>query len=176
METVAKRYAEALFELATEERSIEAYQKDMQTVESVFQDPEIIHFFSHVALNDEVKVHVLNTSLKGQVCPYVFSFVLLLIQKRRIRYIMDICRQFQLLCYEHLGIKLGKVFTAYALSDEQMHKIENAMSLKIKKKVQLKMIVDPSLIGGVKVEIDSHVYDGSLSYKLESLRQELLRK
>ena len=50
------------------------------------------------------------------------------------------------------------------------------MSQKEGKKVKLRMIIDESLIGGMRVEIDNHIYDDSLSYKLESLRQELLRK
>ena len=50
------------------------------------------------------------------------------------------------------------------------------MSIKVNSKVQLRVVVDPSLIGGIKVEIENHVYDNSLSYKLESLKKELLRK
>ena len=77
---------------------------------------------------------------------------------------------------DYFGIKVGKVYSAYELTEDQIHKIEKAMSQKEAKKVQLRMVIDESLIGGIKVEVDNHIYDDSLSYKLESLRKELLRK
>ena len=48
--------------------------------------------------------------------------------------------------------------------------------MKTNKKVLLKQAIDPSLIGGIKVEIDHRVYDNSISYKMGLLKQELLRK
>lgn len=176
MDIISKRYAESLFDLAKEEQAIAAYQKDMLKVQEIFHDENIIQFFSHVALQDQDKMCVMQKCMEGQVSTYVYNFLLLLIKKRRIKYIISICRCFEALCNEYFGIKVGKLWSAYQLTDEEIHKIENALSQKLSQTIQLRLIVDSSLIGGVKVEIDNHVYDGSLSYKLESLRQELLRK
>ena len=52
MDTVALRYAEALFALAKEENAIKQYQKDMEAVEAVFHDKSILQFFSHFAIQD----------------------------------------------------------------------------------------------------------------------------
>ncbi|UTY40368.1 F0F1 ATP synthase subunit delta [Allocoprobacillus halotolerans] len=81
MDTIAKRYAEALFTLAQEENAVAQYQKDIEKVEAVFQDQKIIQFFSHVAIQDEDKYQVLNQCLKGQIETYVYQFLLLLIKK-----------------------------------------------------------------------------------------------
>lgn len=176
MDTIAKRYAEALFALAKEENAVKQYQKDMEKVEGIFQDSTILQFFSHVAIHDEDKYQVLDQCLKGQIETYVYQFLLLLIKKRRIRCILLICHQFQHLCYEYLGIQIGKVWTAFELSQDELKKIEEAISTKTKKKVLLKQMIDTTLIGGIKVEIDNHIYDNSLSYKMGLLKQELLRK
>lgn len=176
MEKIAKRYAEALFTLAQEENAVAQYQKDIEKVEAVFQDQSIIQFFSHVSIRDENKYQVLEHCLKGQIETYVYQFLLLLIKKRRIRYILLICQQFQQLCYDYLGIEVGKVWSAYELTQSELEKIQEAMSKKMQKKVLLKQMIDSHLIGGIKVEIDNHVYDNSLSYKMELLKQELLRK
>lgn len=177
MDIISSRYAESLFELAKEEGTIETYSKDMLKVQEVFStDSSFVQFFSHVAIEDEIKINLLDKSFNGQVSIYVLNFLKLLVNKRRIRHILDICKHFQLLCNDYFGIKVGKVYSAYKLSQDEMTKIENAMSLKENKKVQLKLVIDESLIGGIKVEIDNRVYDDSLSYKLESLRNELLRK
>lgn len=176
MDAIASRYAESLFDLAKEENAIEVYQKDIIKVSDVFEDDVFVQFFSHVAVQDDDKINILKKSFQNQISEYVLNFLMLLVKKRRMRYIRQICQHFQFLCNDYFGIKVGKVYSAYALTDEQIHNIENAMSQKMEKKVQLRMVVDESLIGGIRVEIDNHIYDDSLSYKLESLRKELLRK
>lgn len=176
MEAVGKIYAESLFDLAKEERAIEAYQKDMQKVQTVFNDPSFVRFFSHVALSDDIKNDVIKKAFQGQVQEYIYNFLMLLIKKRRMNYILSICQEFQSLCYDYFDIKVGKIYSAYELSQEDVIKIEKAMSRKENKKVKLSVVIDSSLIGGIKVEINNHVYDDTLSNKLESLKQELLRK
>lgn len=176
METIAKRYAESLFDLASEENAILKYQNDMSKVFDVFQDDTFVQFFSHVSISENDKFSILKKSFSNQIDQYVLNFLFLLIKKRRIRYIREICKEFESLCNDHFGIKVGKVFSAFALSDDQISKVEQAISQKIGKEVKLHAVIDESLIGGIKVEIDNHIYDDSLSYKLESLRKELLRK
>lgn len=176
MDAISLRYAQSLFELAKEEKAIETYQKDMLKVEDVFQDEAIVKFFSHVALEDQAKFEVLQKSFQNQVSPYVYNFLALLIKKRRMNYIRGICQQFENLCNDYFGIKVGKVYSAYALQQDEIEKVEKVISQKEGKEVHLKLVIDENLIGGVKVQVDNHVYDHSLSHKLESLRLELLRK
>lgn len=176
MDVIARRYAESLFELAKEEHAIAEYQKDMEKIADVFSDESFVRFFSHVALSDDIKIDILKKSFYKQVSHYVYNFLLLLIKKRRIRYIEGICHEFQSLCHDYFGIKVGKVFSAFPLSQEELERIEKSVGIKVQKKVKLRMVIDETMIGGIKVEIDNHIYDDSLSYKLESLRKELLRK
>ncbi|MFR7592138.1 MAG: F0F1 ATP synthase subunit delta [Longibaculum sp.] len=176
MDVISRRYAESLFDLAKEEHAVESYQKDMEKIAEVFQEQSFVRFFSHVALSDDIKVNILKKSFENQVSHYVFNFLLLLIKKRRIRYIEGICHEFQSLCYDYFGMKVGKVYSAFPLSQDDMTRIERSISVKVGKKVKLRVVIDERLIGGIKVEIDNHIYDDSLSYQLESLRKELLRK
>lgn len=176
METIACRYAESLFDLAKEENAIQTYQKDIMIIQDIFEDNDFVQFFSHVAVQDDDKINILKMSFQNQISEYVLNFLMLLVKKRRMKYIRQICQHFQSLCNDYFGIKVGKLYSAYSLTSEEIHRVENAMSQKEGKKVQLRMIIDESLIGGIKVELDNHIYDDSLSYKLESLRKELLRK
>ena len=174
MDVICSRYALSLFELAKEEKQIEVYQKDMNKIQDVFTDDNFVQFFSHVALQNEIKINVLKKSFENQISQYVLNFLMLLIKRRRIRYIRGICEHFQSLCNDYFGIKVGRIYSAYSLSNEEIAKVERAMSQKENKKVELHLVIDEALIGGIKVEIDNHVYDDSLSYKLESLKKELL--
>lgn len=176
MDAIACRYAESLFDLAKEENAIQTYQKDIIKVQDVFKDDIFVQFFSHVAVQDDDKINILKKSFQNQISEYVLNFLMLLVKKRRMRYIRQICQHFQSLCNDYFGIKVGKLYSAYLLNTEDIEKVEKAISQKEGKKVQLHMVIDESLIGGIKVEVDNHIYDDSLSYKLESLRKELLRK
>jgi F-type H+-transporting ATPase subunit delta len=78
------------------------------------------------------------------------------------------------LCNKKLGIEEGLVYTPYALSDEQLKDVEKAMSEKENKTIVLRQIIDESLIGGIKVQINTRVYDDSIKNKVEKLRSKLL--
>ncbi|HAD23474.1 MULTISPECIES: F0F1 ATP synthase subunit delta [Kandleria] len=175
MDTVAERYAESLFALACEEDAISSYLDDMKLVDEVLEsDPKIVQFFSHVLISDEDKCKLLDDSFSSSINKYVLNFLKLLVKKRRIRYIRDIVKSFIGLCNKKLGIEEGLVYTPYALSDEQLKDVEKAMSEKENKTIVLRQIIDESLIGGIKVQINTRVYDDSIKNKVEKLRSKLL--
>lgn len=177
MEVVASRYAESLFDLAKEENKVEAYKKDMDFVATIFKsDPTFVPFFSHVLIEDDVKFDLITKSFKGQIDEYVCNFLKLLVKKRRIRYILDICNAFKSLCNVYQGIEEGIIFTSYDLTSQQVQEIEKAVGTRENKKVVLKVVKDVSLIGGVKVQIGNQIIDASIKNKLETLKKELLRK
>lgn len=177
METVAYRYAESLFELAKEENKIDAYEKDMDFVATILNsDPSFVPFFSHVLIEDDVKFNLLDTCFKEQINSYVCNFLKLLVKKRRIRYITDICNAFKVLCNEYHGIVEGILYSSFNLSKEEVQELEKAVSTKENKKVQLRLELDKTLIGGVKIQIGNQIIDASIKNKLESLKKELLRK
>jgi F-type H+-transporting ATPase subunit delta len=156
MDTVAERYAESLFALASEEDAISSYLDDMKLVDEVLEsDPKIVQFFSHVLISDEDKCKLLDDSFSSSINKYVLNFLKLLVKKRRIRYIRDIVKSFIGLCNKKLGIEEGLVYTPYALSDEQLKDVEKAMSEKENKTIVLRQIIDESLIGGIKVQINT---------------------
>lgn len=175
MDSVADRYAESLFELALEDNAVEDYLNDMRLVDTVLEsDPSFIPFFAHVLISDETKNKLLDDSFGTSVHKYVLNFLKILVKKRRIRYIKEIVRSFIKLSNKHLGIEEGVVYSAFDLSDEQLAAIEEAVSKKENKKIILRVIKDPSLIGGVRVQINTRVYDGSVKNKVSRLKESLL--
>lgn len=177
MEVIASRYAETLFDLAQEEKSIEKYATDMQLVNEVLSsNPTFVQFFNHVLINDKDKIDLIDKSFKGQIDEYVLNFLKLLITKRRIKYILDICKAFKGLCNECFGIEEGILYTSIDLDAQQIKRIEQAVSTKENKTVNLQVIKDESLIGGIKVVLDNRVIDGSIKNKVELLKRELLRR
>ena len=89
---------------------------------------------------------------------------------------MEIINAFKSLTNEYFGIQEGILYTSYDISDVEVKKVEHALSKKENKTIHLKVIKDSSLIGGIKVEINNRVFDGSIKNKVTLLKKELLRK
>ena len=177
MSVVVDRYAESLFDLAKEENKVTQYLDDIKLVGEVLDsDPQIVQFFNHVLIENDKKIQLLDQSFKGNVDQYVLNFLKLLVQSRRIRYIDDIVKSYIKLSNQYLGIEEGMIYTPYELTDQQIQDIEKAISQKENKKVTLKVSIDPSLLGGIKVQIANRIYDGTIKNKVEMLKKELLRK
>ena len=177
MSVVGDRYAESLFDLAKEENKVTQYLDDIKLVGEVLDsDPQIVQFFNHVLIENDKKIQLLDQSFKGNVDQYVLNFLKLLVQSRRIRYIDDIVKSYINLSNQYLGIEEGMIYTLYELTDQQIQDIEKAISQKENKKVTLKVSIDPSLLGGIKIQIANRIYDGTIKNKVEMLKKELLRK
>lgn len=177
MSVIGDRYAESLFDLAKEENKVTQYLDDIKLVGEVLgSDPQIVQFFNHVLIENDKKIQLLDQSFKGNVDQYVLNFLKLLVQSRRIRYIDDIIKSYINLSNQYLGIEEGTIYTPYKLTDQQIQDIEKAISQKENKKVTLKVSIDPSLLGGIKVQISNRIYDGTIKNKVEMLKKELLRK
>lgn len=177
MSVVGDRYAESLFDLAKEENQVTQYLDDIKLVGEVLDsDPQIVQFFNHVLIENDKKIQLLDQSFKGNVDQYVLNFLKLLVQSRRIHYIDDIVKSYINLSNQYLGIEEGMIYTPYELTDQQIQDIEKAISQKENKKVTLKVSIDPSLLGGIKVQIANRIYDGTIKNKVEMLKKELLRK
>lgn len=177
MSVIGDRYAESLFDLAKEENKVASYLDDVKLVKEVIDsDPQIVQFFNHVLIQNEEKIDLLDKSFKGNIDLYVLNFLKLLVKARRISYLDDIVKAYISLSNEYLGIEEGIIYSTYPLSDEQIKEIENAISKKENKQITLKVIIDKSLLGGIKVQIANRIYDGSIKNKVEMLKKELLRK
>ena len=177
MSAVGERYAESLFDFAIEEKKVDQYLKDIKLINEVLEsDQHIVQFFSHVLIDNEVKYQMIDQAFQGNVDKYVLNFLKLLVQSRRIKYIDDIVKCYIQLSHQYLGIEQGTIYTPYELTNQQIKDIEKAISQKENKKVTLEVKLDPSLVGGVKVQINHRVYDGTIKNKVEMLKKELLRK
>src|SRR5699024_3396076 len=98
---------------------------------------------------------------------YVLHTIKLLVERHRTQLIPAVMHAFIQKVNDAKGDAEAQVFTAQKLSDETLGELESVFAKRFKKKsMQLNNIVDPSVIGGVKVRVGNTIYDGSLSGKL----------
>ncbi len=176
MGKIANRYAEALYELACEESKIDLWQQQMRKVKQVFdQDVAIQAFFSHIRIDDIEKRVVLKKVFENVIDKEVLNFLFVLVDKNRMSQFQEIAKRFHTLCNVSKGIKEGFIYSIRPLSEDEIQGIEQSVSNKMAFRVNLMNRIDQSLISGIRVVVEDIVIDGSMKYRLSSLKTELLK-
>ena len=176
MNQIAQTYAEALFSLGLEEKKLAKLQDEGKALSEIIHDNEdFLLLIDSRFMSREERQDIASKILKD-FDEDIVSFVKVLIANNRTNYIKDVLEAFNSLCNEYKGVKEGLIYSAFPLNKETLNKIKNKISQIEGMDVELISRIDPSLIGGVKVVINSHVYDGSIKNQLEKMQIDLLGK
>ena len=174
MESLASKYAYAIVSIAKEENKCEEYKNALIMLLDVFRNEiETAKFLESYFISNEEKYKVIDESLRSINLPNFTNFIKLLTEKHLISKYKDIVKEAIVLLNESLNIEDGFVYSTSKLSEEKMNEIESVISKKLNQKVELKNIIDPRLIGGIKVVVHDHVFDGSIKHKIENLKENL---
>lgn len=173
--TVAKRYALALFQIASEKQVLAEVEQELRTVkEVVTNNPELTVFLKSPKLSNEKKKEVLNQAF-GSASTYVRNTLMILVDRHREGQIAEVADEFINLANDAKGIAEAKVYSVQPLSAEQAEAISAAFAPQVgKQTLQIENIVDSNLLGGVKLRIGNRIFDGSLRGKLDRLERKLL--
>jgi F-type H+-transporting ATPase subunit delta len=176
-ELVAKRYANALFELASEQNLVETVEHDLQVVKKEYvENHELNKFLQHPAITKESKKSVLSETF-AQISETVLNLVCLLVDKHRLSIIPGLVTEYVNIANESRNIADATVYSVNALSQEELDKIGAIFASKLgKSSLRVTNEIDPSLIGGYKVRIGNRIFDGSIKNKLVRIERELIAK
>ena len=173
---LAQNYAEALLSLAVDDNKVVDYQKEVKELRKINKDnDDFLLLLDSRFLSLEERMHNAELLLPG-FSPDIVNFIKIIVKHNRISYLKDILDAFNSLCNEKQDIVEGPIYSAFPLDEDTLNKIKNKISQIENHEVDLIPKIDPSLIGGVKVVINSHVYDGSIKNQLEKMQIDLLRK
>jgi F-type H+-transporting ATPase subunit delta len=174
--SVAQPYAQALLELATAERAVEKFRAELRSVVTTLdRSPELGVVFSVPTITEaERKAVILELSQRLGLSRTVQNGLLVLAEKRRLAHLRDIVAAFERLADEATGIVRADVRTAAPLSLEQREALRRSLEQAVGRKVVLATTIDPSLLGGLRVEFGGRVYDASVTTKLDTLRDQIL--
>ncbi|MEI3611955.1 F0F1 ATP synthase subunit delta [Pseudogracilibacillus sp. SO30301A] len=169
---VAKRYADALFQLASENNKVDKLISELQLVKTVFKDDKnIINFLNHPRVKNEDKMKLIDEAFK-QNDKDVVNTLKILVERHRIDTITSIVHAFVEQYNEANGIAAADVYSVRALSEEEQTNIEASLKKQLdKKSVLINNIVDPSVLGGLRIRVGNTIYDGSISGKLYRIKQ-----
>ncbi len=171
MTRIATVYAQALYDLASEEGCSSAVLKELKALEEAFYaEPDFVRLLSAPNLSKEERCAVLDESFRGKVQPYVLNFLKILTEKGYARHFSDCCKAYREIYNRDNGIVEVTAVTAVALTQEQTEKLTQKLARITGKQVELLSRVDPSCLGGVRLDYDGKRVDDTVANRLESVR------
>jgi F-type H+-transporting ATPase subunit delta len=169
---VAERYANSLFELALESKSVEKVEKDLAAFEGMLASSSDLRrlVVSPVFSGDEQLKAISAIADKAGVKGLVGNFLRVVARNRRLFAMPGIIRAFRAMTAEYRGEVVADVVSAHALSGAQEKELAAALKSVAGKEVSMNVTVDPAILGGLIVKIGSRQIDTSLRTKLNTLK------
>ncbi len=172
MTATGNNYAEALFMLAREENSIDTFFDGLKTAEDLFKEnPEYLQFLSTPSIPKSERTAALASAFEGKINEHILSFLQLLCEHARAESFFECAAEFARLREWASGTAIAVVKTAVELSDAQKQGLIQALQKRTGKTVSLKCVVDATLLGGIVVELDGQLLDGSVKNNLKHARE-----
>ena len=167
----AKRYAQAAFDIAKQSNTIEIWRTDLDDLAKVLAESDAADLLADARIPADRRMAMAERMLDVQ--PLALNLAKLLIAKGRSLDARWVAQSFNRLADEEIGIVHARVTTAVELTPEQLARIRDRLGDRLGKTVMAEAVVDPSIIGGLVVQVGDRLVDGSVSTRLKSLRHEL---
>jgi F-type H+-transporting ATPase subunit delta len=169
--SLAGRYATALFELARDERQLEAVGASLATLRQTLRDSADFRELTSSPLisRDQATGAVAATAQAMRLDPVTANFLGVLAQNRRLGQLGNVIRAFNTLAADHRGETTAEVTSAHPLTDDQVQALRANLKNRLGRDVAVDLNVDPAILGGLVVKVGSQMIDGSIRTKLNSL-------
>ena len=178
MKEITSRYAEALYSLKKDENSLESSQKEIKEIKELIkvlkENPDFLVVLNSSYKEFEEKEQIIDKVFIG-VDEEIKTLIKIVVKNHRGQYLTEIFENYNSLVNEYRGVLEGLVYSTEPLSESQLAKLNSTIGKIETRPVELKNIIDPSLIGGVKVVINDHIYDGSIKRHIDDMKIALLK-
>jgi F-type H+-transporting ATPase subunit delta len=169
---VSGRYATALFELARDEKSVDAVKADLDRFAAMLaESDDLKRLVRSPVFAAGAQAKALGAVLdKAEISGVAANFLKVLTANRRLFAVSDVIRAFNALVAKFRGEATADVTVADALSEKNLDALKVALKAVTGKDVTLNVNVDPSIIGGLVLKLGSRMVDSSLRTKLNSIK------
>ncbi len=171
MTQIGSVYGEALYSLAREEGLETSILEELKVLNQSFaQEPDYLKLLSTPNLSKAERCQLLDDCFRGKVHGYVLNFLKILLEKGYIRRFDACVEAYRQKFNEDHGILCVTAVTAVALSKAQTEKLGAKLGSLTGKTIDLSNRVDPSCIGGVRLDYDGKRLDDTLAHRLDAVR------
>ncbi len=166
-----REYAEALFMLAAEEGDVPLYQQHLHTVlDAITANPGYIDFLRSPAIPLSERLQAIEQAF-GDLPEYIVSFLKLLCENDRLPLLSACIAEFDALAMALANKTTATVYSAVALTENQKVALTAKLETLSGKTVDPTFVVEPSLIGGMRIDMEGRTYDGSIKRRLRDVKE-----
>lgn len=167
----AKRYAEALLDLALERRSVDEWRESLDRVAAGFS-ADVLKILSAPSIGMEPRRRAIELATADEPIA-IRALLVQLFEREQVRLLPQIARAFHALLDERAGIEPAVIATAVPLDEAARRELVERLERESGRRLRASFAVDPDLLGGAVVRVGDHQLDGSLRTRLDLLRQRL---
>lgn len=168
----AKRYARAVFELATEEGQVEEWGRRIATVRDLLSDPNVAAVLTNPTIPLGLRMGLVSDP-PHELDPEGTNLARLLIESNRVAQVGGVLEEFETLTDAAAGRVRATVTTAVELDHIERDKLAHQLSERLGKEVRMTVVVDKGILGGLKLQYGDRLIDASVATKLQQLRRRL---
>jgi F-type H+-transporting ATPase subunit delta len=173
-DSAARRFAEAAFEVATRDDTIETWRSELEASATRLGGEDAMGALSNPALPIDQRSAAASALLEHVAGPKVQNLVRLLLRRGRIDELPRVAAEFRRLDDRRQGITHATATSASALTPDEIGALTARLEQSTGGRIALDTTVDPSLLGGVIVRVGDRLIDGSVRGRLERLRNQLI--
>lgn len=169
----ARRYAEAAFQIADRDGTLEPWLKDLETAAASLGEGDVARLLANPAIAFDDRAEIVNQVLGKRVSEKARNLVLLLVRRGRSELLPRVATEYRRLYDRREGIVEATVTSATPLDQGELAAIRSRIGELTSGKVEMTTSVDPSILGGVIIQLGDQLIDGSVRGRLERLRNQL---
>jgi F-type H+-transporting ATPase subunit delta len=171
--TTARRYAEAAFEIAERDGTVDAWREQLERLAAATADDEVVRRLEDPNIPIDARLGAFRALLGKEMLPQVGNLLGLVLRRRRVEVLPAIAREFRRIYNRKQGIVEATATSAAKLDDRELAALRQRLEQMTGGRVELEIRVDPDLLGGVQVRLGDLLIDGSVRGRLERLRSRL---
>ena len=170
----ARRYAQAVFQIALEQDRLDQWSDDLDTLCRAVEEEVFLAFLDSPQVTTDRKAEAVQQVLGDAVDPLARNLLSLMASRGIAHLLPQVRDQYRRLVDEHRGVARVHLVTAVPLTEEERRKAVDTLRALAGGEIRLSTEVDPSILGGLVVQVGDRVIDGSVRTRLQEMRKELL--
>ena len=174
MTQTARLYGGSLYDLAVEEKLADTILEEMKEIRDIFREnPDYVKLLSEPSIPKEERIKLIEEAFGGQAERYLVNFIKLLCERSLLGEYAGCCEAFTRRYNADQGIAEAVVTSAVALSEAQMTALREKLEKISGKKISLVQKTDPSVLAGLRVELEGKQLDGTVQGRLSGISKKL---
>ena len=158
-------YAKILFEVCVEAENTTTALYDLNKLRTM-KSEEVGRLLNLPVISPEIKIKLIDSLEQFDISKYILNLIKILIQRKDYNYFPEIIEEYKKLYQDKEGIKIVNVYTAKKISGDNLNVLIKELETKLEKFIIISPIVDPELIGGIKIEYDGKEVNNTIKKHL----------